>query len=232
MNNENKNSRNIGELMAQTYVTKWFSDIQYALKISEVKEGSYDYRFVDSNVGGGGVNTGGKFNFRFQAGKFECLSLENSYIELKQKVKVTIPPQRINNGNAQVPDWKEFYVWKYSLGYRNAAAIFAQYIIYSHTNILYQSSNAYYEWFLDTISVDDNAIRNDDTYANLEKVRACKPGHHEYITVSNVTADTEYEIILHLRIPLMRFITFIKINICWIGWVLLILSYIHLMKVF
>ena len=66
MNNENKIARNIGELMAQTYVTKWYSDIQYALKISEVKEGSYDYRFVDSNFGAGGVNTGGKFNFSFK----------------------------------------------------------------------------------------------------------------------------------------------------------------------
>ena len=79
--------------MAQTYMTKWFNDIQYALKISEVKEGSYDDRFVDSNVGAGGINTCGKFNFRFQAGRCECLSLENSDIELKQKVKVTVPSQ-------------------------------------------------------------------------------------------------------------------------------------------
>ena len=74
MNNENKFSRNFGEIMANTYLTKWFSDLQYAMQISEVKEGSYDYRFVESNIGGGKINEGDNFRFRFQAGRFEAIS--------------------------------------------------------------------------------------------------------------------------------------------------------------
>ena len=209
MNYENKLSRNFGDIMANTYLTKWFNDAQYALKISEVKEGSYDYRFVDSNIGGGKINEGDNFRFRFQAGRFEAISLENSYIELKQKLRIIVPPHA-----------KTGYIKKYSVGYINSAGIFGQYIIRStDTKPLYQSNNAHYEWFLDSCSVTDEAIRNDETYSNLEKVRSMKPGPHEFIDISTVAAGTAIEAELHLKILLMRFITFrsVKYLLDWMG---------------
>ena len=207
MNNENKFTRNFGEVMANTYITKWFSDMQGAMKLSEVKEGSYDYRFVDSNVGAGGVNNGGKFNFRFQAGRFEVISLENSYIYCKQQIPITVPKS------------DDSYVKSYTVGYRNSAAIFNQYIIRSDTQVLYQNNNACYEWFLDRTSVADAAARNDETYADLQKVRRDDPGTFTEAHVGGITAEKKILVTLHLRIPLMRWITFrsLKWMLDWKG---------------
>jgi hypothetical protein len=212
---EQVHESSIGEKMASASIRKWYDDVTHAMSLSEVRPGSYTYRTVPASTGTSALNEGSRTTFTIKANRFQMISIPNSYITVRQSVPITIPAYGSFTGTGADRVYTGPTAVEYFVGYRDSAAIFDNYIVYSNNDVLQKVSTACYEWFLNDVSTLDTAKESNDTYATLKKIRARNskvPG--EYINISNITAETNIVVEFDLKIFLNRFLIFRNLN--WI----------------
>jgi hypothetical protein len=187
----------LGESMADASIRRWYDSMKHAMDISEVRPGSYEYTMIDATTGTSPLTNDSKTSFRFQANRFQMISLDNSYILLKQEVSF------------EVDKHDDVFVKEYFVGYRDVAAVFGSYNIKTNNDELQTITNACYEWFLNDVSINDPAKESNDTFATLRKIRARNPNvPGEYIDVSKIATRRRITVELDLKIPLNRFLIF------------------------
>jgi hypothetical protein len=192
----------IGSIM-NTSMLKWYAEVDECITISEVIPGTYYYTSSPSYGNVGNVEEGGSTNFDIQGNALEVISVDNSFITLNQKAKITIPK---NNDSR----YKYYYV-----GYLMSAAVFQQYNIQVDSFELLSVNHACYEWVIQYNSTSPSVIEEDPHYFSMKKIREMNPNvPGVYIYVGNIAADTVCEVVIPLKIPLSHFTLFR--NIKWL----------------
>jgi hypothetical protein len=205
-----------GEKMASASIRKWYNDVTFAMNLSEVRPGSYEYRNEGSSSGTSALIEGSETAFVIKAHRFQMISIPNSYITVKHRIPITIPAYGSYTGSGAERVYTGPTPTEYYVGYRDAAAIFIDYHIYSNNDVLQKVDNATLEWFLNDVSTLDSAKENNVTYATLKKIRERNPNvPGTYISIKDITAETNVLVEFDLKIPLNRFLAFRNLN--WIA---------------
>ncbi|KAH0799809.1 uncharacterized protein GO595_007530 [Histomonas meleagridis] len=173
----------------------WYNAVDDCLKLSEIIPGNYEYTTATSYGNVGDINEGDTTYVDIATDRFKIISLDNSYITLKQTVKITVPDQT----NLL---FKEYYI-----GYKCSCDAIDQYRIYSNTDKIQDIHNARYEWFMFYNSLSDEAKSGNDCFATIDKIRnhdPMVPG--VYVDLSAINAAKEITVEIPLRIPLSYFL--------------------------
>lgn len=139
--------------------TDWYNAVDEALRLSEIIPGEYEYSTATSYGQVDDINEGDSTYFDIKCDRFKIISLENSYLTMKQEIPITIPKQTDN------------IIEIYFGGYKFSPDIIDQYRIQSNTDLLFTSNNSRYEWFLMYNSISDAAKQNSDCFATIDKIR-------------------------------------------------------------
>lgn len=176
--------------------TDWYNAVDEALRLSEIIPGEYEYSTATSYGQVDDINEGDSTYFDIKCDRFKIISLENSYLTMKQEIPITIPKQTDNI-------IKEYYG-----GFKFSPEIIDQYRIQSNTDLLFTSNNSRYEWFLMYNSISDAAKQNSDCFATIDKIRNKNPlVPGKYYNFSAITTDTVCKVKLdEIRIPLSFFL--------------------------
>ena len=178
----------------------WYNAVDEAVKKSEVIPGNYEYTVATSYGNVGDIAEGSSTYFDVTCDRFKVISIDNSYITIKQEVAITIPDQ----SSAVYTD--------YYIGYKYAADCIDQYRIYSNTDLVQTQNHARYEWFMIYNSVSNEAKENSDLYATLHKIRNRNPMvPGVYINMNGLTG-AKVTVELNLRIPLSAFLTLFNLR--------------------
>jgi len=186
-------------------LSEWYRSIDGALRDSEVIPGEYEYTVEVSYQGQCPVNSGGATNVDIKCDRFKCISFDNSYLEVEQKLTINVPTQ-----TGDFNDQPRYYY----LGYKSSFDIIDHYEIKSNGDQVQLQNHAYYEsLILNYAAISDYAKENSDTYATYKKVQRLDPHVPGiYLNLSDVTAH-DLNVTLKFRIPL-NMILLLK-NIKW-----------------
>lgn len=176
--------------------TDWYNAVDEAIRLSEIVPGEYEYSTATSYGQVDDINEGDSTFFDIKCDRFKIISLENSYLTMKQTIPVTIPNQA---GRIIKEDYG---------GYKFSPECIDQYRVQSNTDLIYTSNNSRYEWFLMYNSISDAAKQNSDCFATIEKIRDKNPlVPGKYYNFSAITKDTECKVVLdEIRVPLSFFL--------------------------
>lgn len=176
--------------------TDWYNAVDEAIRLSEIVPGEYEYSTATSYGQVDDINEGDSTFFDIKCDRFKIISLENSYLTMKQTIPVTIPNQA---GRIIKEDYG---------GYKFSPECIDQYRVQSNTDLIYTSNNSRYEWFLMYNSISDAAKQNSDCFATIEKIREKNPlVPGKYYDFSAITKDTECKVVLdEIRVPLSFFL--------------------------
>ena len=181
---------------------EWYNAIDDAVKKSEVIPGNYEYTVATSYGNVGPIPEGSSTYFDVACDRFKVVSLDNSFITIEQDVEI------------EVPKHSDVSVQEYYIGYKYAGDVIDQYRIYSNTDLIQTQNHARYEWFMMYNSISDEAKRNSDLYATLDKIREKNPFvPGVYVNLKNIT-DSKKTISVHLkvRIPVSAFLTLFNLR--------------------
>ena len=173
----------------------WYNAVDDAVKASEIIPGNYEYTTSTSYGNVGPINEGDTTYVDIFTDRFKIISLDNSYITLRQEVTILVPSQ------ANLA-FKEYYI-----GYKCSCDAIDQYRIYSNTDKIQDIHNARYEWFMLYNSLSDEAKAGNDCFSTIDKIRnhdPLVPGI--YVDLSAITSDTTIKVNIPLRIPLSYFL--------------------------
>ena len=180
-------------------VSQWYADIDAAMKKSDVIPGTYEYAIATSYGNVGQLQENASTYVDITSTRFSIVSIDNSFIKLKQKIGIK-PSIALN---------KNKIASKYYIGYQYAPEAILQYRLYSNSDQMQTVNWANYEWFLIRNSVQPEAKEQSDQFATINKIRRMDehvPG--VYVDLSSIgAADTEFTVELDLRIPLNSFLT-------------------------
>src|SRR5215469_3167896 len=208
----------LGEVMNST-IAKFYDDIDNCITVSEVVPGQYKYEDAPSYQSAPPIPERGRTRVDIHCRNFYVISMDNSYIELSQTVKI------------KVPKYDGEYVKKYYVGYLTSIAAIQQYRMYSETEpAFHQNDVANFEWLMLYNSYSDEAKENNEHFATLKKIREQNPNvPGTYIDISGLTttpsppANYEIEVPITLKIPMQHFTLFtnFKYYPSWMGKVIL-----------
>ena len=193
--------------IANAYVKKWYDEVNNAMKLSEVRQGSYVTTMhpPDTQIAPLSEKESGIVSFRIA--RDGMISLDNSNIYLEQKIKVTIPAQtesiKIGDNTA---DRQSSVKWYY-IGYRNVGAMIHQYIIHSNNDPIQTKVNPEYEWFLKSISRLEAGAKHDSSDSLLSKINEMNPHvPGVYVNVEDVDKEVTYEDTIRVKLPVTNFL--------------------------
>lgn len=176
---------------------EWYDAVDASIKKSDVIPGNYEYTINTSYGNVGRIVEGSSTHFDISCDRFKVISLENSYITLKQTVTINIPIN--NNANNAMQQW-------YYIGYKSAFDAISQYRIYSNSDHLQTQNHANYEWFMIYNSIPDDVKENSDVFATYKKINERNPFvPGTYLKLSN-NAVVHPQITFDVRIPLNSFL--------------------------
>ena len=181
---------------------EWYNAIDDAVKKSEVIPGNYEYTVATSYGNVGPIQEGSSTYFDVSCDRFKVVSLDNSFITIEQDVEVEIPKQ------------SDLAVKEYYIGYKYAGDVIDQYRIYSNTDLIQTQNHARYEWFMMYNSISDEAKRNSDLYATLDKIREKNPFvPGVYVNLGGITDATKnIQVHLKVRVPVSAFLTLFNLR--------------------
>src|SRR5215469_12007133 len=193
----------LGEVMNST-IAKFYDDIDNCITVSEVVPGQCKYEDAPSYQSAPPIPERGRTRVDIHCRNYYVISMENSYITLKQVVKI------------RIPKYDGEYAKKYYVGYLTSIAAIQQYMMFSETNPpFHQNDNAHFEWLMLYNSYSDEAKENNEHFATLKKIREQNPNVpgtyidiSELTTSSNPPANYEIEVPITLKIPLKHFTLF------------------------
>ncbi|KAH0805717.1 uncharacterized protein GO595_001356 [Histomonas meleagridis] len=177
------------------YLEDWYNAVDEAIKLSEIIPGNYEYTTATSYGNVDQINENNTTYVDIATDRFKIIGLDNSYITLEQTITITVP-------NQTDCLFKEYYI-----GYRCSCDAIDQYRIYSNTDKIQDVHNARYEWFMLYNSLSDEAKAGNDCFATIDKIRnhdPMVPG--AYVDLSAISAATDIEVVIPLRIPLSYFL--------------------------
>ena len=185
----------------------WYEDVDGALRASEVVAGQYEY-MKNIAYGTESPDEGGDCFVDIGCERFHCISLDNSYINVQQRIPITVPKQPADLAEKPFP--RIYYV-----GYKSAVDVLNQYRLYSDGDLIQTNNHPNYENFVIYNSLHDNCKVTNDAYATWEKIQRMDPDvPGTYIDVSKITTGaTEIIVTLKFRIPINQFM--ILSNLRW-----------------
>ena len=184
---------------------EWYNAIDDAVKKSEVIPGNYEYTVATSYGNVGPIPEGSSTYFDVSCDRFKVVSLDNSFITIEQDVEVEIPKHKEATNKA---------ITTYYIGYKYAGDVIDQYRIYSNTDLIQTQNHARYEWFMMYNSISDEAKRNSDLYATLDKIRDKNPFvPGVYVDVGEISdASKIINVHLKVRVPVSAFLTLFNLR--------------------
>ena len=184
----------------------WYEDVDGALRASEVVPGQYEY-MKNIAYGTESPDEGGDCFVDIGCERFRCISLDNSYINVQQRIPINVPAQPADVAEAPFP--RIYYV-----GYKSAVDVFNQYRLYSEGDLIQTNNHPNYENYVIYNSLHDNCKITNDAYAIWEKIQRMDPNvPGTYIDVSSITSPKTIIVTLKFRIPLNQFM--ILSNLRW-----------------
>ena len=179
-------------------VQQWYADVDAAMKKSDVVPGTYEYTISPSYGNVGQIQENASTYLDVTSTRFSLVSIDNSFIKLKQEIPITISAAMNANKLQSV-----FYV-----GYQYAPEAIMQYRIYSNSDLIQTVNWANYEWFLIRNSVQPEAKEQSDQYATIDKIRRMDPNvPGVYVSLGSInSANQTITVTLELRIPLNSFL--------------------------
>jgi hypothetical protein len=192
-------------------VTEWYDQVDQVLKASEVIPGQYEYSVNTSYANSGPFSEGGSTHFDISCDRFKIISLDNSYIHLKQTISVEVEKDQVNTYYAAGGVEARMI---YYFGYKSVFDAIGQYRISSNQDLIQTVNKANYESFLFYNSLTDECKENSDMYATYEKVfRMDQNVPGVYIDLAGVHANATVKVPIDIRIPLNMFM--LLMNIKW-----------------
>ena len=184
---------------------EWYNAIDDAVKKSEVIPGNYEYTVATSYGNVGPIPEGSSTYFDVSCDRFKVVSLDNSFITIEQDVEVEIPKPQETSNKA---------ITTYYIGYKYAGDVIDQYRLYSNTDLIQTQNHARYEWFMMYNSISDEAKRNSDLYATLDKIREKNPFvPGVYVDVGAISDATKtIQVHLKVRVPVSAFLTLFNLR--------------------
>lgn len=181
-------------------VSQWYAEVDAAMKKSDVIPGTYEYTISPSYGNVGQIQENASTYVDIASTRFTLVSIDNSFIKLKQKVPIKVPAQGAKNKRVNKPI--------YYIGYQYAPEAIMQYRIYSNSDLIQTVNWANYEWFLIRNSVQPEAKEQSDQFATIEKIRRRDPNvPGVYVDFSDIeSADKVVNVEFELRIPLNSFL--------------------------
>lgn len=197
---------NLATSMRGTLQT-WYDEIDGALRASEVVAGQYEY-MKNIAYGTESPDEGGDCFVDIGCERFRCISLDNSYINVEQRINLNVPAQPAETSSVDFP--RIYYV-----GYKSAVDVFNQYRLYSEGDLIQTNNHPNYENFVIYNSLHDNCKLTSDSYATWDKIQRMDPDvPGTYIDISQfTTTNRDIEVILKFRVPLNQFM--ILSNLKW-----------------
>lgn len=172
----------------------WFAAIDACIKKSDVIPGNYEYTVNTSYGNVGKIVEGSSTHFDISCDRFKIISLENSYITMKQTVKINIP----NLASNATPT--------YYIGYKSAYDAIASYRVYSNSDHVQTQNHANYEWFMMYNSVSDEVKEQSDCYATFKKINDMNPFVPGCYVKTRAGAAHDCLVTFNLKIPLNSFL--------------------------
>ena len=206
---------------------EWYNSVDSALRASEVRPGEYEYGVEVSYAGQCPVNNGGSTMVDLKSGNLRCVSIDNSYLEVKQTFTVDCSKAQVTRAGAGTVESPYTYTNRftypngrvgriYYFGYPTAFGIVDQYRVYSNGDLIQTVNTPHYEdLILNNVGVGDYAKNSSDVYATWEKVQRMDPNvPGVYVDLGEFfAAHMTVNITLVFRIPLNLFLV-IK-NLRW-----------------
>ena len=178
-------------------VSQWYADVDAAMKKSDVVPGTYEYTITPSYGNVGQIQENASTFVDITSTRFSLVSIDNSFIKLKQTVPITIDKDLTKN---KIPS-------KYFIGYQYAPEAILQYRIYSNSDLIQTVNWANYEWFMLRNGVQPEAKEHSDQYATLDKIRRLDPHvPGTYVDLSKLQANKTINVEWEIRIPLNSFL--------------------------
>ena len=182
-------------------VTSWYENINNCLKTSECVPGHYEYAQSPSYGTQCPIQEGGSTKINIGCSRFEIIDLNNSYIDAKIEMPITIPPPVGANGKDVDGSFIDYYV-----GYKTAFDMIDQYRIYSNGDLIYTQNHANYEGFLNHISLTDSAKETSPCFATSRKVFNYNPNvPGVYLSLPFKRQGCTTNITIETKIPLNAF---------------------------
>lgn len=178
-------------------VSQWYADVDSAMKKSDVVPGTYEYTITPSYGNVGQIQENASTYVDVACTRFSLVSIDNSFIRLKQTVPITISADMTTN---KLPS--DFYI-----GYQYAPEAILQYRIYSNSDLIQTVNWANYEWYMIRNSFQPEAKEHSDQFATIEKIRRKDPHvPGTYVHLNKVTANQTINVEWEIRIPLNSFL--------------------------
>lgn len=177
--------------------SEWYNAVDEAVRPSEVLPGNYEYSTTTSYGNSDNIPEGDSTKFDIACERYEIISLDNSYITLKQEIPVTFPA---GMNKQKVKQW--------AFAYKCTPCAIGQYRIETNADGLQAVNQAHYEWFILYNSVSDVAKENSDVFTTWKKVQDKNPlCPMRIIDTSAMTDETTVKIQMpEIRIPLSSFL--------------------------
>ena len=184
--------------------TAWYDEIDMAIKRSDIIPGDYEYTSATSYGNTGAIHENESTYVDLAPPRFKVISLDNSYITIKQTVSIAIDKAMSTNTLSKI----------WYIGYKYAPEIIGQYRIHTNTDLLQTVNHANYEWFMIQNSVSDDVKDKDECFATLEKINKLDPNvPGTYIDLSAyATSSTPINVEINVKIPISSFLLFYNLK--------------------
>ena len=187
-------------------LSEWYNSVDQAMRASEVRPGEYEYSVEQCYASQCPVASDGSTRLDVKCQNLRNISLENSYIEVTQRLKLS---NSLNQTTSLLPNGRIYYV-----GYPTAFGIVNQYRIYTNDEMIQTVNNPHYEdLILNNVAIGDYAKQTNDFYATWEKVQRMDPNvPGVYLDLSAYNAggtaipSNDAYVELHFKIPLVSFL--------------------------
>ena len=189
----------------------WYDEIDSAIRRSDIIPGDYEYTSATSYGNTGAIEEGASTYVDLAPPRFKIISLDNSYITIKQTIKIHFNKNMSSNFLTKI-----WYV-----GLKYSPECIGAYRIHTNTDLLQTVNHANYEWFLIQNSIADSVKEKDECFATIDKIRRMDPNvPGVYIDLSNFSSTSnEIPITLNLKIPISSFLIFYNLKFFaeWMG---------------
>lgn len=185
---------------------EWYNAVDASIKKSDVIPGNYEYTINTSYGNVGNIVEGSSTHFDISCDRFKVISLENSYLTLKQHLHITLPPGNDDNDQNNPGDGDYRKITQYYIGYKSAFDAIAQYRIYSNSDHVQTQNHANYEWFMLYNSIPDEVKEKSEIYATYDKINRMDPFVPGTYVKVNSNAPQTVDIVFDVRIPLNSFL--------------------------
>ena len=184
--------------------TAWYDEIDSAIRRSDIIPGDYEYTSATSYGNTGPIRENESTYVDLAPPRFKVISLDNSYIHIKQTIPITV--------NKNLNDNQLCKYWY--IGYKYAPEIIGQYRIHTNTDLLQTVNHANYEWFMIQNSISDDVKEKDECFATIDKIRRMDPNvPGTYVDFSGLSAHASpIAVNIEVKIPVSSFLLFYNLK--------------------